>query len=184
MKKALLIFLFLLPYLAFAQKKSIDGFLDIPFGSDSATVKATVLAKGGIRNLDTSVKNMGFSKVSLGKRLSQYLYVRLVDNKAFEAIFYFQEGDDLLDTYNSLVTDITAVYGKPIKINNFDELSNTMKLKKAMLGNIKIQTLWQSKNKNTISVEINKIGQILYLVLDYQDDALFDVYDAKRRSDL
>jgi len=51
-KKYLLIsILFLLPFCVLAQsKKSIDGFMDIPFGSDSATVKAAVLAKGGIKN--------------------------------------------------------------------------------------------------------------------------------------
>jgi len=40
MKKTLFFLVFLFPCLAIAQKKSIDGFMDIPFGSDSATVKA------------------------------------------------------------------------------------------------------------------------------------------------
>ena len=66
MKKALFFLIFLFPCFSFAQKKSIDGFMDIPFGSDSATVKAAVFAKGGKQIASFSSKNeLIFSNLSL-----------------------------------------------------------------------------------------------------------------------
>jgi hypothetical protein len=186
-KYVFILILFLLPCFLLAQgKKSIDGFMDIPFGSDSATVKAAVLTKGGIKNDTLTEKDMlGFSNFALSQRPVRYFFVKFVDNKAFDADFYFLRSDDLvLSLYNNLVTDITSIYGKPAQIKNFNELSNTSKLRKIRSGNIKIETIWQSKNKNTISIEIKSEDPVLIVILSYQDSDLFDLYNAKRRSDL
>src|ERR1700743_1393470 len=182
MKKYLLIpILFLMPYLALAQKKSIDGFMDIPFGSDSATVKAAVLTKGGKQEYGQSQKDfLSFNGFSLTETPVQDFIVKFTNNKAYDAFFYFAYSDDnILAAYNGLVTDVTAVYGKPIEANNFDDLSNTTRIWKLKSGNIVIKTLWVSKNKNSVSITITPINQSLLLLLRYQDDSLFDLAAAK-----
>src|ERR1700743_1853220 len=128
MKKNLFILLYLLPCLTFAQKKSIDGFMDIPFGSDSATVKAAIAAKGGIISNKNSEKDLlSFDGLSLDQRPVTDCIVRFVDNKAFDAYFYFEYADDnILISYDSLVKDITAIYGKPESASNFPEFRSTV----------------------------------------------------------
>ena len=185
-KYPLILILFLLPYLASAQKKSIDGFMDIPFGSDSATVKAVALAKGGVKLSEFTKKDqLGFSNLTLSQRPVLEFIVRFVDNKASDGYFFFEYDDDIiLESYNNLIGDITAVYGKPSETNNFDDLNNTNKIKKLRSGNIVIKTVWISKNKNAISLTITPIGQSLQLMLRYEDDSLLDVAAVKRRADL
>lgn len=186
MKKYLISILFLLPCLTFAQKKSIDGFMDIPFGSDSATVKAAVFAKGGTKNERLSEKDdLMFSNFSMSARPVTSFFVKFVNNKAFEGTFYFNYSEDvILPSYDNLVTDLTAVYGKPAEVDNFDDLNNTAKIWKLKSGNIIIKTAWQSKNKNTIVLSISPVGQLLMIQLDYQDSDLYDLNAAKRRTDL
>jgi len=186
MKNILSLLILLLPCFAFAQKKSIDGFMDIPFGSDSATIKNAVFTKGGKQIDSLSRKdNLAFLNFSLGQRHVMTFFVTLLDNKAFDASFYFVESDELtVAFYNNLVEDITAVYGKPSKTDNFNQFNNATKIRKVRSGNIVIKTVWQSKNKNTITVQIKSADQIVMTNLEYQDSALWDQYDARRRSDL
>ena len=187
MKKILFLLILLLPCLAFAQKKSIDGFMDIPFGSDSATVKAAVLAKGG-RQIDSlCTKNeLTFSDFSLSQRPVFRLLVEFVKNKAYQAIFSFEYSDnDILDEYDSLAHDITAVYGKPFEVDNYPEFRSTdAKIRKIWSKDIIVKTIWLAKNKNAIGVQIEPVGQSLILVLFYGDTSLTKMVSDKRRADL
>lgn len=188
MKKCLFIsILFLLPYLAVAQgKKSIDGFMDIPFGSDSATVKAAVFAKGGIKDDALTEKDfLAFSNFLLGQKSVKNFFVKLVDNKAFDASFFFQYSDsEILVSYDNLVEDITAIYGKPASADNFPEFrSSAAKIRKIRARDIAVQTIWQSKNNTAISIKIEPVNQFLMVVLRYEDGTLFEIDAAKRRSD-
>ena len=186
MKTVLFLILFLLPCLVFAQKKSIDGFMDIPFGSDSATVKAAVFAKGGVR-IDTLCKKdeLSFSNFSMSGRPVYSLNVFFVNNKAYDAFFHFADtGDNILSYYDDMVADVKAIYGKPAETDNAPGLSNTVKIRKLQSGNIAVKTIWISKNKNGIVVQIVPLDQYLMLELSYQDSDLWDLKAAKRRSDL
>ncbi|HEY9003354.1 MAG TPA: hypothetical protein VIM89_18505 [Mucilaginibacter sp.] len=185
MKKILSLLIFLLPCFAFAQKKSIDGFMDIPFESDSATVKAAVLAKGGIKVDSLSKKDqLTFSNFSFSDRPINNLNVFFMDNKAYDAFFDFSNTDDILNYYDSLVADITAVYGKPGEVYNAPGYTNSEKIRMLLKGNIDIRTLWQSKNRNVISLHIVLYGNALILRLRYQNTDLSNAAAAKRRSDL
>jgi hypothetical protein len=188
-KKYLFISILLsLPFCLSAQsKKSIDGFMDISFGSDSVTVKAAVIAKRGTQKpIPLPDKNkIGFTDFSMSQRQVNELYVNFVDNKAYNAFFFFHEDtDSILNSYDGFVADLTAVYGKPKEAHDFNELSNTNKIRKLLAGNIVIETMWQSKNKNTITLTITPLGQSLELMLRYEDSSLFELNAAKRRSDL
>lgn len=188
MKRNLFLLLFLLPCLAFAQsKKSIDGFMDIPFGSDSATVKATVLAKGGTQIDTLSKKDMlAFSGFSVSGRPVFVASIFFINNKACDAFFAFTDADDdILSYYDSLVSDIKVIYGKPKEVDDVPGLINTAKIRKIKSGNIVIRTMWQSKNKNTIDVQIIPANdQSLNVILEYRNDDLWNEAAAKRRSDL
>lgn len=186
MKRILFLCIFLFPCLAFAQKKSIDGFMDIPFGSDSLTVKAAVLEKGG-RQIDSLSKKgeLVFTNLSLGQRPVSYLSVYFVNNKAYDAFFHFTDtGDNILSYYDDLATDITATYGRPAEIANASGYSNTEKIAKLLFGNIEVKTIWQAKNKNAILLHIVPENNSLIIELRYQNSALWDLAAAKRRSDL
>ncbi len=177
MKKYLLVsILFLLPCLVFAQnKKSIDGFMDIPFGSDSATVKAAVLAKGGKQDHALSEKDeLVFTDFPLSQRKVTSFIVKFTSNKAFDAFFYFDYDDSvILDSYDGFVADIAAVYGKPAETDNFNDLNNTTKIRKLRSGNIVVKTLWQAKDKSTIAISIIPIASSLQIMLRYGGIALF-----------
>jgi hypothetical protein len=187
-KYHLILILFLLPCLAFTQtKKSIDSFMDIPLGSDSVTVKAAILAKGGAQNIALSKKDLlVFDNFSLSRRPVRELVVKFVNNKAFDAFFYFLYSDtEILDSYDNLVSDIAAVYGKPAAADNYTQFSKSaVRIRKIRAQDIIMQTVWLSKNKNAISVKIQPIDQFLMLMLTYEDGTLFAVDAAKKRSDL
>jgi hypothetical protein len=128
MKQNLFLLLFLLPCLAFAQsKKSIDGFMDIPFGSDSANVKTTILAKGGIQLNEFCKKDqLVFNGFSVSGRPILLANIFFINNKVCDAFFYFTNvDDDILSYYDSLVADIKTIYGKPKEVNDVPGLINT-----------------------------------------------------------
>src|SRR6202000_1652435 len=78
--------LFLLPFCLSAQsKKSIDSFMDIPFGSDSATVKAAIIAKGGSIRSDSQLDKgeLEFVNFPMSQRHVSFLLVKFVNNKAY-----------------------------------------------------------------------------------------------------
>jgi len=187
MKKIFFLLIFLVPCLAFAQKKSIDGFMDIPFGSDPATVKAMVLAKGGKQVDSLCTKNeLTFSNFSLNQRPVFRLIVDFVGNKVYQAIYSFEYSDnDILDEYDGLAHDITAVYGKPFKTENYPEFrSLAAKIRKIRSNDIIVRTTWVAKNKNAMGVLVEPVGQSLMLILFYSDTALNKTVDDKRQSDL
>lgn len=160
--------------------------MDIPFGSDSATVKAAVLAKGGVKDDTSSHKDLlKFHNFSMSDRIVGDFTVLFVDNKAYDAFFYFPYNDaDILSAYDNLVADLKAIYGNPDSYENGGEQANTAKVRKLRSGNLLIHTTWISKNKNAISVSVVVINQILNVSLRYEDGPLYNVNAAKRRSDL
>jgi hypothetical protein len=189
-KKALTIIFFLLPLFTFAQsKKSIDGFLDIPFGSDSATVKAAIIANGGVR-IDSlsNKKDMAFAGLTVSNRKVNICIVSFVNNKAFEADFYFTDFKDSqsLDYYDGFSADISAVYGKGKMTSDFGNLSNSQRIRRIRLGNASCSTLWKSKNKNTILLALAPMLQnkAIQIQLQYQNTDLMNLYLSKKRSDL
>lgn len=184
--KNILFLLAFLPCLAFAQKKSIDGFMDIPFGSDSASVKAAILAKGGTQVDSLCQKDrLVFTNISLSQRPVSYLSVFFVGNKAYDVFFHFTDiGDNILSYYDNLAADITAVYGKAAQVANAPGYNNTEKIRKLQSGNITVKTIWQSKNRNVILLHITPDGNSLMIELQYQDSTLWEVAASKRRSDL
>jgi hypothetical protein len=188
MKKHFLFTIFcLIPFLAFSQKKSIDGFLDISFGSDSATVKTAITAKGGTRIDSLCLKDrLAFTGFNMSDRKVYILYVHFVDNKAYEAYFIFNDFNDseALDYYDRFSADITAVYGKGNITSTFGNENNSVRIKKLELGNASCQTDWQSKNKNLVLLGFSNFNRSISIYLDYQSTDLLNQANAKKRSDL
>ncbi|MGZ3752282.1 MAG: hypothetical protein ACXVAU_13460, partial [Mucilaginibacter sp.] len=117
MKKNLFVaLLFLIPFCGFSQTtKPISGFLGVKFGSSKETVIAALKAKGAILDKANSHKdNLAFSNAKLGTRKATGLLVKFVNNKAFEADYFFDPEVEahIINEYNELVADITRVYGE------------------------------------------------------------------------
>lgn len=188
MKKLFLLFIIIIPFTAFAQsKKSIDGFFDIPFGSDSGTVKKVFLSKGATPDHTADEKDfVSFTNFIFSNRKVSVCLIKFVDNKAYEADFYFADfiEKDILSYYDSLSDDIKAVYGKGDFSSNFsDSEDNTKRIWRLKSGNDASKWLWVSKNKNVIALQFQNINHFLHVELIYQDVALLNILLAKRRSD-
>lgn len=187
MKKLLLLFILILPLTAFSQKKSIDGFLDIPFGSDSATVKSVLISKGATRvNALCTKDELVYFDFEFSGRKVFACAVKFVDDRAYEADLIFSDFADkqLLDYYDDLAADITAVYGKGTLTNNFGKMDNPQRIRGIKSGSASCQTLWQSKNGNAVQLKMIYSKPNLQIALQYQDSALWNLVAAKRRSDL
>ncbi len=190
MRKTLLITLLLIPFFGISQTtKPIDGFLGIKFGSDAETVKAAIKAKGGIFIVKSSKPDLlEFTGVKLGHRTASVFGVKLIDNKAFEADFFFDPDlqAKIIDEYNALGSDINEVYGKGESTKTFKSPyadGDGFELTAIKSGNADYQTIWRSGD-NTIS---ESIDDDLSIELSYQDGPLIDQaisrQKAKEKSD-
>src|ERR1700744_3180662 len=156
--------------------------MDIPFGSDSATVKNAMIAKGAVKIDSLSEKGISaFGGFSMSGRKVLYLFVHFVDNKAYEAYFLFNEfsDSDALTYYDRFSNDITAVYGKGDMTSDFGSTNNSYRIKQLELGNASCNTVWSSKNKNAIKLSFVPFNRSIQIFLDYQDTALWDLNAAK-----
>ncbi|MGZ3767392.1 MAG: hypothetical protein ACXVA2_22195 [Mucilaginibacter sp.] len=90
MKKALLLFIIIIPLTVFSQSnKSINGFLNIPFGSDSATVKNVFLSKGAAEDYHSNKKDIVvFRNFIFSDRKVFSCITKFVDNKVFAVVFF------------------------------------------------------------------------------------------------
>jgi hypothetical protein len=177
----------LIPFSVFSQsKKSIDGFLDIPFRSDSATVKAAIISRGGIRHDTVSHKDyLVFTGLTMSGRKVFFSDVRFVNNKAYQADFAFGDFNekDILTYYENLSNDISAVYGNGTLTNNFTDADNSTRIQKLRSGSATCWTVWQSENKNTITLTYLLSDQVLYITLKYQCERLWLLNASKSKSD-
>jgi hypothetical protein len=181
MKKILLITLLLIPILGFSQTtKLVEGFLGIKFGSTKAVVIAAMRAKGAKLDKESDADMLEFDNASLG--------VKFVNNKAFEADFYFKSGDqsNIIEYYDSLVTDITDIYGKGDTVRKFTPPyyeGDGHEIGALLVGAAKMNTMWMAANKNIIEASIEKIDDTtLDVELIYQDGVLVDEAIAKQKA--
>lgn len=189
MKKNLLIaLLFFIPLCSFSQTtKPISGFLGIKFGSTKLAVIAAMKAKGAKFNAASSDNSvLVFDKVKLGSRDAIAFLVYLTSGKAYSALFVFMPEDEpqISDYYQSLVNDINDIYGigestkniqSPFKDGDGHELLALQQ------GYATIYTDWKS-GANSIEVAINKKSDKLIVVLNYQDGALADAAESKKKA--
>jgi hypothetical protein len=140
MKKTLSILLLLIPLSCISQtKKPIDGFFGIKFGADSATVRAIVLAKGGVVSERSKPGHMVFSNINYETWKNVTLYVEILENKTYKiAIAIIKMApDNVLQDYKKLVNQTNAIYGAGKEISS---------------ENVSSLTLWMDKNINNINV--------------------------------
>ncbi len=189
MKKTLLIALLLIPFIGISQTtKPIDGFLGIKFGSSKAEVIAAMKARGDVLSQGSTEVRLFFDNVKLGHRNAEYLQVSLFDDKAYFGGFIFQPENDAstLGFYDSLVSDISDVYGKgqptvyfkdPYKLGDGSETLAISQSEGHMF------TDWHSDKK---SIQIN-ITTKLTVILMYFDDTVDEqakaAQKAKEKSD-
>lgn len=194
MKKSILITLLLIPFLGFSQAtKPIEGFLGIKFGSSRVAVIAALKAKGGtFDKANSDANSVAFNNINLGHRETGGFLVKFINDKAFECDFIFDPGADAktLEYYYALVNDITDIYG-PTTVSKAtfkepysDKDSDMDKIVAIQSAEADYTTIWQSDNKNTISVNIT---EKLAVVLQYQDAGLVEIavknQKAKEKSD-
>jgi len=189
MKKTLPIILLLIPFFGFSQTttKPIDGFLGIKFGSTKLQVITALKARGAKLTRDGDANNLAFNNISLGHRAAEFLIVRFVDNKAFDAEFTFKPDDNhVIEYYKSLESDLNDIYGK-----GEDDIKYTAPYKEGdghdegalVVGAAQYSTNWQAANNNMINITIQKQEiALLEIVLTYQDDALSTLLDSKQKA--
>jgi hypothetical protein len=181
--------LFLMPFCGFSQTtKPIDGFLGVKFGSTKAAVTAAMKARGAKLNTENSdVDDLMFENVSLGHRPIEFINVRFVDDKVFDADLYFKPDDNnhALEYYNSLVDDINDIYGKgaPTRTYTAPYKDGDGYEKDALaIGAAEYFTFWKAANENNMMAKIKKMDSDLMVVLIYQDDQLTKKAIAKQKA--
>ncbi len=174
MKKILLIALLLVPFLGISQTtKPIEGFLGIKFGASRADVIAAVKAKGGVLTDHSTETYLIFSNVKLGPRASVQFDVKLFNDKCYQGYFYFKpdKEPEIIDYYNSLVNDISEIYGKGEPFKQFKspyENGDGHEVGALEGGYAKFFTNWNS-GSNFLQANIVIIKDDLYVILNYLD---------------
>jgi hypothetical protein len=178
MKKSILITLLLIPFLGFSQTaKPVEGFLGIKFGASKADVVAAMKAKGGVLSPASTDSQLLFTNVKLGQRMSEWLTVLLYNDKLYKGIFYFKPEHDsqAIDYYNSLVSDISGVYGTGSPYKSFKSPykdGDGYEVTALSSGNATIFTNWGSDKANMIQAVIDPVKDDLYVLLFYIDDVV------------
>jgi hypothetical protein len=183
MKKTLLIALLLIPFLGMSQTtKPIEGFLGIKFGTSKADLLAAMKAKEASLDASSTTDDLYFTHVSLGHRATDFIRVRLFNDKVYFAAMVFSPENDAstLGYYAGLVNDISDVYGKgkptidfkaPYKYGDGDETTAIFSSEGKMFTN------WQS-GSNSIQVTITTK---LKVILFYIDDATQKLAEAAQK---
>ncbi len=189
MKKTLLIALLLVPFIGISQTtKPIEGFLGIKFGSSKADVMAAMQAKGGALMKGSTDDNLFFTNISLGHRATQAFEVKLFNDKAYFGGFIFQPENEAstLGFYNSLVSDISDVYGKGNATISFKDpykFGDGNETQAISLSEGHMFTDWHSEKK---SIQINvttKLKVVLLYIDDTMDEQAKAAQKAKEKSD-
>jgi len=167
MKKALLLFILIIPVAALSQTtKPIDGFMTVPFGSDSALVKKAFLSKGAKEDYSVTTKDfIGFKDFIFSDRKVSLCIVKFFNNKAYEADFIFRDfdQDNALSYYDDLAGDISAVYGQGELTNNFGKSeTNSYRIIHLQEGDETAKTLWMSDNSHGLTLEFLRLDNSLH----------------------
>ena len=190
MKNLLLITLFLMPFLGISQTtKPIEGFLGIKFGTSQADVIAAMKAKGCTPSDGGDSKKLVFqTDIKLGPRSAIQLTVFFFNDQVFDARFYFKADQEpqSVEYYNSLVSDISDVYGKGAATKTFKspyENGDGHEIIALEGGYANFATLWKADNNNAIAVSIRPLKEDeLYIILDYVDLTIQKENDEKEKA--
>jgi hypothetical protein len=184
MKKTLLITLLLIPFLGMSQTtKPVDGFLGVKFGASKAEVITAMEAKGGKLTGTPSEELLVFRELNLGHRHINFLQVALFNNHAYYAVLIFQPENEAstIGFYNSLVSDVSEVYGPgkptvyfkdPYKAGDGNE-TLALSLSKGLMF-----TTWKS---DTHSLQV-AIDTKLRVLVKYIDEVTYDLAEAAQKA--
>ncbi|RKR84903.1 hypothetical protein BDD43_5156 [Mucilaginibacter gracilis] len=168
------------------EKKSIDGFWGIPFGSSAETVKATMASKGGRFDKENSKADQlyFFDAVFTGRKTGA-ISASIIDNKFYQAGVSFPELEEIhiISTFDAMVSELSDVYGNPKIVKNFQEPykeGDGYEVQAIKLGKASYYAQWTTNNGNTIFVQISSKGRIS---LFYTDTALEKTKNAKKTND-
>jgi len=168
--------------------KPIDGFLGVKFGSTQAQVIEALKAKGANLNSDPTPQAISFSNVKLGGRTVSTFFVYFFNDQAFNAGFIFmpEQEPKVIEYYNSVVKDITDVYGtgkaqKKFKSPYTD--GDGYEITAIKTGNADYETDWID-GANHISALIRKDNKqnALIIALIYDDGKLHQAFKDKQKA--
>lgn len=168
------------------EKKSIEGFWGIIFGASPAEVKTSVAAKGGKFSADDSKSDeFVFTDALFTQRTTTFIETRFINDKFYQAIVAFPETTDtqLIPSFNTIITELENVYGPATITKDFEQPyhdGDGYEVQAIKLGKATYIAKWKTNNGNTISIQINKAGNIS---LFYTDTTLQKAKDAKKSAD-
>lgn len=188
MKKTLLITLLLIPVFSFSQitKIPVDGFSGIKFGSSKEEVKTAILAMGGVFHPEFKHANaQNFSNVKFGDRVANMVFIRFLNNKAYEAMLIFSPTDlkTGIDDYNNMVEYITGIYGAPKTLNLYkapykDGDGPAMTLVRA--GFLEYNSFWLEDNSTHPNGVSTTIDTDLNITVEFQDGILKQIAEKSK----
>jgi hypothetical protein len=182
MKFALLIAFALVSLSLRAQEKEIDSFLGIKFGATKAEVLRAMTARGSILDTKENTPDIQqYKNVKLGFRKVDLFSVRFVNDKVFQADFYFLAPLEAqtIEFYDKIVEDVNDVYGKGNAYKTFKtpyEDGDGYELTAIKTGKATYRTYWT--RKNTIVAEI---VPAMAVKLQYQDSELVNIAIEKQK---
>ncbi len=179
MRKVFFIILFFIPFLTFSQtRKPITGFLGVPFGSSVEKVKTEFANKGAHFAKDSSSADyLLFTNINWQNKKNLYLFIKFVDDKAFEAalIFYNDIGGKAIENYNNVVKLVNEVYGAGQSTKKFTSpyYENDGKEAQSIAeGKADYYTFWTDATNN--GVLIARISPDYYTGLVFENSVLFE----------
>lgn len=174
------------PIAVVPDKKSIDGFWGITFGSSPADVKAAIIAKGGkLSEDDSKPDNFLFTNAVFTQRNTDYVATKFINDKFYQADVTFPAFDDInvIPTFNNILSELTNVYG-PAKVTKTFQApyheGDGLEAGAVRIGMASYLALWKTNNGNTLTLQINKDETIS---LFYTDKTLEKAKDAKKSND-
>jgi len=169
-----------------AQYKAIDGFLGIKFGSTAAQVTEALKAKGGVINpRKTNDKELTFDNITLAGRKAVAVFIKLVNNQAYEAQFVFKPEveNKTIEYYNALVADITGTYGTGKSLKNFKQPytdGDGYEITALKAGSADYSTVWNDSNNQIIVAITTNTEGTLRVRLFYSDGKLDAISENKQ----
>jgi hypothetical protein len=169
--------------LAQSSEMNLTGALGLAFGMNSASTKPIMTNKGG-EFYKESTKSIIYTKVPIGTKTADMVILQFVNDKlhTVKAVFFVEVEAKTQGLYDELQTTLTNKYGKPESYRHFDGAysdGDGYEMQAIREGHGSIDSYWNFKDNNTISLEISNLKYDMHVAITYQDSKLIKEAIAK-----